>query len=94
MVTTQQIQRKLLHEIPRDHCVSDDTRLEWLWMQRLRVVQNIYAKTKSPRTRMACALVLAASMTASLPSIELLLRRLEGGSVPDSEVQEDTTLVL
>lgn len=88
------IQRTLRREIPEEHCGSNDSRLEWLWMQRSAQVQNIYINTKSPLTRMACALVLSAALAANLPSIELLLRRLEGGAVTDTTIQEGDTLVL
>ena len=84
--------RRMLTSIPLEHRVTDDARLEWLWNQRIAVVQNIFMKTDNIRDRMAATLVLTATMSASLPSIELLLKRLEGGAVSDQEVQEEDSL--
>lgn len=84
--------RKMLNNIPEEHRGTDDSRIEWLWSQRIIVVQNIYVKTDNPRDRMAANLVLDAAWSANLPSIELLLRRLEGGAVVDTAVQEDESL--
>lgn len=78
--------------IPEKHRLSDDTRIAWLWNQKLKSVQNIYIHTKSPRDKMACALILQAALASHLPSIELVLRRLEGGAVPDSEVLAEEKL--
>jgi hypothetical protein len=89
---SKDIVRRMLTNIPEEHTASDDTRLEWLWMQRIIVVQNIYSKTTSARDKMAASLVLNAAWMANLPSIEILLRRLEGGSVQDTAIQEDETL--
>ena len=80
--------------IPEEHCASDDTRLEWLWNQRLAVVQSIYMSSKSVRDKMAATLVLNAAWSAHLPSIELLIRRLEGGAVPDTVLAEGESLVI
>ena len=92
MSDSSAIQRKLRSDIPEEHRISDDARLEWLWNQRLATVQNIFASTQNIRDRMAATLVLGATMSASLASIELLFRRLEGGSVSDEVVQEDDSL--
>lgn len=86
--------RKLRNNIPDAHRVTDDARLEWLWNQRLATVQWIYANTDNIRDRMAATLVLQAAMSSNLPSIELLLRRLEGGAVSDQAVQEEETLAI
>ena len=83
---------RMMINIPTEHRVTDDARLEWLWNQRIAVVQNIFMKTNNIRDRMAATLVLTATMSASLPSIELLLKRLEGGAVSDQEVLEDDSL--
>jgi hypothetical protein len=93
MTTTEvERQRKMLNNIPQEHRKTDDTRLEWLWNQRLIVVQWIYTNTDSARDKMAASLVLLAAWSANLPSIEQLLRRLEGGSVPDEKLQEDDSM--
>lgn len=82
----------MLKNIPEEHRITDDARFEWLWMQRIIVVQNIYTHTNNNRDRMAASLVLQAAWSAHLPSIEMLLRRLEGGAVPDSVVLEGDSL--
>lgn len=84
--------RRMLTNIPEEHRTTDDTRMEWLWMQRIILVQNIYLKTNNARDKMACSVVLSAAWSANLGSIELLLRRLEGGAVQDSVVLEDDSL--
>lgn len=83
------VARRLSREIPEAYCGSDDARLQWLWNQRLEVVQNIHLVTRSVRTRMATSLILSATMLADLRAIELLLKRLEGGAKTDEEVQEE-----
>ncbi|QYC53821.1 hypothetical protein SEA_EUGENEKRABS_51 [Microbacterium phage EugeneKrabs] len=89
------IARRMPSNIPEEHRTTDDTRIEWLWNQRLIVVQNIYLNTGNIRDRMACALVLGAAWQANLASIELVFKRLEGGSVVDTDViDSDDTLVL
>jgi len=84
--------RKLRSDIPEEHRASDDARFEWLWMQRLATVGSIYMRTKNIRDRMAAKVVLDATMSANLPSIELLLRRLEGGAVSDQKLVEEESL--
>ena len=84
--------RAMLRNIPQEHRATDDTRLEWLWNQRIIVVQNIYTHTDNARDKMAASLVLTAAWSANLPSIEMLLRRLEGGAVGDEVLMEDESL--
>ncbi|QNN98102.1 hypothetical protein SEA_FEDE_54 [Microbacterium phage Fede] len=84
--------RKMLSNIPDEHRLTDDTRLEWLWMQRVIVVQSIFMRSNNARDRMAASLVLQAAWSAHLGSIEMLIRRLEGGAVPDQVVQEGDSL--
>jgi hypothetical protein len=88
------VKRRLFHNIPEEHRASDDTRFEWLWMQSLAQVMSIRENTDNIRDRMAASLVLTAAWMARLPSIELLLQRLEGAAVADSELEEGETLVL
>lgn len=90
----EQALRRLKSNIPEMHRVSDDARLQWLWSQRLATVQSIYGRTTNIRDKMAATLVLQAAMSANLPSIELLLRRLEGGAVPDEVLLEEDGLVI
>ena len=85
--------RKLfVSNIPEKHRVSNDSRLQWLWMQRLVIVQSVYERTNDIQDRMAASLVLKAAMSADLSSIELLLRRLEGGARTDQAVMEEDSL--
>ena len=90
----REITRALRSEIPLAHTTSDDTRLMWLWNQRLAVVQSIFARTTDVRTKMAASLTLTAAMTGDLSAIELLLRRLEGAAVTDEAVLEADSLPL
>ena len=83
------VSRRMMSNIPEAHRLTDDTRIQWLWNQRLIQVQHIYSNTKNIRDRMACALVLGAAWSGNLPSIELVLKRLEGAAQPDTEVIED-----
>jgi len=82
-------QRKLRTEIPQEHRQTADTRIQWLWMQRIIVVQSIASRSSDPLDVVAAQLILNAAWSANLQSIEIVLRRLEGGAVPDSVVQED-----
>lgn len=94
MSETQEVARRYRSNIPVKHRVSDDSRIQWLWNQRLIVVQSIYYRTNNARDKMAAALVIQAAWAGDLQSIELVLRRLEGGAVPDEAIQEDGSLVL
>ena len=87
-----EVVRKLLSNIPAEHRVSDDARLEWLWHQRMAVVQKIFTDTNNVRDRMAATLVLSSTLLPNLASIELLLQRLEGGAAQDVVVQEEDSL--
>jgi len=88
----QEVVRKLLSNIPEEHRLTDDSRLEWLWNQRMAVVQKIFTDTNNVRDRMAATLVLSSTMLPNLASIELLLQRLEGGAAQDVVVQEEDSL--
>lgn len=84
--------RRVYRNIPDKHRSTDDSRIQWLWSQRMEVVQQIFANTDNVRDRMAATLVLSATISAHLPAIELVLRRLEGGAVPDQVIQEEEAL--
>ena len=84
--------KRLRHDIPEEHRVTDDARIEWLWNQRTAVVQSIFMNTRNIRDKMAATLVLTATLSANLQSIELVLLRLEGGSKSDQAVLEDDSL--
>lgn len=88
------LKRRLRHNIPEEHRATDDTRIQWLWMQSVAQVMGIRENTDDIRDRMACTLVLSAAWMGSLPAIELVLQRLEGAAVPDTLIEEDETLVL
>lgn len=91
---SSEVVRRLRTSIPEEHRLSDDSRIAWLWNQRVIVVQSIYKNTTDVRDRMAASLVLSAAWSAHLPSIELMLRRLEGGAITDQAIQDEETLVL
>ena len=89
-----EVTRPLKSEIPIEHCASNDTRLLWLWGQKLATVQSIYARTKNLESKMAASLILTGAMLGDLGAIELILRRIEGAAVSDQEVLEADSLPL
>ena len=94
MAEGTEVARALRREIPSAHCTSDDSRLMWLWNQRMIVVQSIYVNTKDIRSKMAASLCLTAGYSNDLGAIELLLRRLEGLAKSDEAVVEEDSLPL
>ena len=86
--------RRLRSEIPAEHKKTTDTRLQWLWMQRLAVTMNIKLNSKDPLDVMAANLTIAAAWTNYMPSIETLIRRLEGGPVSDQTMVEQDSMPL
>ena len=68
------------------HRGSLDTRLQWLWNQRFGTVQTIWKDSDDILDHTACTLVLQAILARDLPSIELLFHRIEGGSLPDQDL--------
>lgn len=84
--------RKFRTYIPEAHQASLDTRLRWLWHQRFGTVQMIWKESKDVLDHTACTLVLQAIMASDLDSIQQLFQRLEGGSVTDKEVLEQTQM--
>jgi len=93
-IGAKEVVRRLRSEIPAEHRTSNDTRFQWLWMQRLATVQSIRTNSKDIQDRMAATLVLSAAMGAYLPSIELLLQRLEGGAVTDEAIVEQDSMIV
>jgi len=81
-------QRKYRKQVPESHRKSLDTRLLWLWNQRFGTVQTIWKDSPDVLDVTACTLILQSIMGKDLASIQLLLQRLEGGSLID-EVNED-----
>ena len=88
-LSTKQLVRKLRHSIPKEYQASADLRIQWLWSQRLAVVQSISVNSKDVLDVLAAKLMLSAVMMRHLPSIELVLQRLEGAAVTD-EAMTDT----
>jgi hypothetical protein len=86
--------RRLFHNIPEEHRISDDSRLEWLWMQSVAQIMSIRENTDDIRDRMAATLMLTAAWMGQLSAIELVLQRLEGAAVDDKTISESETLVL
>ena len=83
--TSTEIVRKFRKSIPEIHRGSLDTRLLWLWHERFGTVQTIWNESKDALDHTACTIVLQAIMAKDLNNIELLLQRLEGGSVSDEK---------
>jgi hypothetical protein len=94
MSKTDELTKRLKSNIPEEHRASADTRVQWLWNQRLIVVQSIYMRTDDILDKMAATLVIQAAWSGHLPSIELVLKRLEGGAIPDQAIVEEDSLVL
>lgn len=90
--TGKEVVRKLRSSIPRDFQASADLRVQWLWSQRLCVVQNIAVRGEDVMDVMCAKLMLSAVMMRHLPSIELVLQRLEGSAVTDEEVADSDGL--
>ena len=88
------MKRRLLHRIPQEHRLTDDSRIEWLWMQSAAQVMGIREHTDDIQDRMAATLVLTAAVMGEMQAIELLLLRLEGAAKSDQTIQEEETLVL
>ena len=80
---------KFRSNVPEDWRKSIDTRLYWMWHQRLGTIQSIREKTTDVLDRTAAELVMQAVYGDDLSSLMLLLRRLEGGPLGDHEVPKD-----
>ena len=78
-------QRKYRKQVPAEHRSSLDTRLQWLWHQRFGTVQTIWKDSPDVLDHTACTLILQAVLGKDLNSIELLLQRIEGGAIGDTE---------
>ena len=92
-MTSTEIVRKYRRQIPRDHLSSLDTRIQWLWHQRWGTIQTIWKESEDPLDHMACTMFLQAVLAQDLNSISLLFQRLEGGSIPDQQVAEETLVL-
>ena len=78
--------------IPKEWRKSIDTRLYWLWHQRLGTLQQIREKTDDVLDRTAAELVMEAVYGDDLNPLLLLLQRLEGGAVRDTEIDQGEVL--
>lgn len=85
LVATRKNWRK---RIPEEHRASIDTRIRWLWNQRFGTIQMIWKDSDDTLDRTAATVLLQAIMERDLESIDLIMRRLEGGPISDEEVQE------
>jgi len=90
---TEIVTSKFRQSIPPEHRGSVDTRLRWLWMQRLGTVQSVWKNSGDWEDQLAATIILQAVMGADLNSIQLLLTRLEGGAQEDEIVSEGPLLV-
>ena len=90
---TEIVASKFRLSIPPEHRGSVDTRLRWLWMQRLGTVQSVWKNSTDWEDQLAATIVLQAVMGADLNSIQLLLTRLEGGAQEDEIVSEGPLLI-
>lgn len=84
--------RNYKHEIPKEHRVSLDTRVRWLWNQRFGTVQTIWKDSPDTLDVTAATLVMQSIMAGDLNSIVLLFNRLEGGPQVDEEVLERSAI--
>lgn len=87
------IQRKFRKEIPKEHRLSLDTRLRWLWNQRFGTVQQVWKESTDLLDKTAATLTLQCILGGGdLESIVLFFRRLEGGPQGDEEVLEQASM--
>lgn len=89
---------KFRSTIPEKHRATLDTRLVWLWNQRMGVVQTIWvAANADTLDRLAAEIIVNAVTGEDLTAIQHLLHRIEGGAISDVELskrQEEPPTVL
>lgn len=78
--------RKFRKQIPDTHRGSLDTRLRWLWNQRMGTVQMVWKDSPDVLDHTAATLLLQAIMGKDLESITQVLNRLEGAALDDDVV--------
>ena len=91
VVTTTKRQH-FRREVPKEHRLSLDTRIRWLWNQRFGTVQAVYQDSPDLLDRTAATMFITAVWAKDLNSIQLLLTRREGGPISDEELVQRTTL--
>lgn len=79
--------------MPAEHKASIDTRLAWLWNQRFGTVQMVWKDSPDLLDHTAATIILQAVLAKDLNSIETIFQRIEGGSVPDTQVVEEIIVV-
>lgn len=83
---------KFRSSVPAAHRASLDTRIQWMWNQRLGTIQTIWKASQEARGDIldftAATLILQAAMGKDLDSIQQVFERLEGGALPDDKVLE------
>lgn len=84
--------RKFRGGVPEAHRASLDTRIQWMWNQRMGTIQTIWKTSQEARGDVldftAATLILQAAMGKDLDSIQQVFERLEGGALPDDKVLE------
>ena len=84
--------RHFRKEVPEIHRTSLDTRIRWLWNQRFGTIQNVYQESPDLLDRTAATMFITAIWSRDLNSIQLILKRLEGGPITDEELVQRATL--
>ena len=85
--------KKFRRQVPAEHKDSIDTRLAWLWNQRFGTVQMVWKDSPDLLDHTAATIILQAVLAKDLNSIETIFQRIEGGSVPDTQVVEEIIVV-
>lgn len=85
--------KKFRRQVPAEHKASIDTRLAWLWNQRFGTVQMVWKDSPDLLDHTAATIILQAVLAKDLNSIETIFQRIEGGSVPDTQVVEEIIVV-
>lgn len=79
-------QQRFRNGVPQEWRKSIDTRLYWMWHQRLGTIQQIREKTDDVLDRTAAEIVMEAVYSDELNPLILLLQRLEGGPMRDRDL--------
>jgi hypothetical protein len=90
-VTELAVVRKFRGQIPDSHRASMDTRILWLWNQRLGTVQTVWKDSRDVLDKTAATLILQAIIANDLESISQIFQRLEGGAITDAALLDRTT---
>ena len=75
--------------IPTQWRKTLDTRIYWLWHQRLGTVQTISKSSDDVLDRVASELVMSAVYGDQLNPLLLLMQRLEGGALLDADFEAE-----